>query len=109
MNTHPISASIAPAVTSVAQARAAYEAAIQDGLISDIFAVARTFGTRNTASLYEKYLWQSGELSIFADYYGNYATVSYKGKTVANTHYCEKWLVRGDWETIIRDMVRAYA
>lgn len=81
-----------------------YVEAQTSGKISDVYLVGKNLGTRLDANYGPKYSLKTGDLEIFVDGYGGYATADYKGKPVMNTHPCTRLYVPGPWEEIIQSI-----
>ncbi len=78
-----------------------YAQAIEDGSIDKCVLVAIEMGEELNARYGPKYLRKTGDLELYVDQWGGYATADYKGREVMSTHPCTRLFLPGDWMKIV--------
>lgn len=81
------------------RARTAYQEWGREYIIN-LAVLCREDGTRLSANWGPKYRLHKDGLEIYVDDYGGYTTVSYGGIQVASTHFCDQYILKGDWMQI---------
>ncbi|MBA7580344.1 hypothetical protein ES708_22235 [subsurface metagenome] len=79
------------------QKRLWYVAAVGDGSLNKCAVVCCELGENLNDRYGPKHRFVMGDLELYVDGYGGYATATYRGQSVMSTHTCSKLFIPGKW------------
>jgi len=78
-----------------------YKTAIDNGTISKLYLIARELGKELSTTYGPKYSWDKDQINIYVDDYGSYMNVTLDHKLVCSTHFCDQFIIPGEWLDIV--------
>ena len=78
-----------------------YKRAVDNGTIEKLYLIARELGKELSATYGPKYSWNKDQIDIYVDDYGHYMTVNINDKLVCSTHFCDEFIIPGEWINIV--------
>jgi len=78
-----------------------YKRAVDNGTIEKLYLIARELGKELSATYGPKYSWNKDQIDIYVDDYGHYMTVNINDKLVCSTHFCDEFIIPGEWLDIV--------